>query len=152
MLIYRLVKKKYRKNPIDPEGARLYGGRWNSKGKGVIYFADSISLAMLEMLVHIEQRDLLKVYALCSVQVISRMILTLEDSDLPADWQSDPAPRSTALIGDEWVDAKDSLILSIPSTIVPEQRNYIINSLHPEFKKIVRTVSVQSHRFDSRFK
>lgn len=97
---YRLVKRKWLKTAFDGEGARLYGGRWNSKGKACVYLASTESLAMLEVMVHLEDNQLLKEYALLEVTFREEVLMQLPEDVLPADWRAEPAPPSTAEIGD----------------------------------------------------
>lgn len=89
---YRLVKRKWLKTAFDGEGARLYGGRWNSKGKACVYLASTESLAMLEVMVHLEDNQLLKEYALLEVTFPEELLMQLPEDVLPADWRAEPAP------------------------------------------------------------
>lgn len=133
MTVYRICRAKYPYN--DGAGAALYGGRWNHKGTPLLYCGATLSLCALEVLAN---SDALPA-GMVSIQVdvpddIS--IQTLGDSDLPLDWDAAVAPHSTKNIGTVWANNKTSLLLSIPSVIVPDERNYLINLLHPDFPKI----------------
>ncbi|MFT4927147.1 MAG: RES domain-containing protein [Phenylobacterium sp.] len=135
--IYRLVKKKWDSMAFDGEGARLYGGRWNSKGKECVYTAGSESLAMLEVLVHLESQKLLDHYSMIEVPLAKKHILRLSIEDLPDCWREEPASPDTALIGNEWLDSKVSLALAVPSVVVPREWIYLLNPNHPDFLKVV---------------
>ena len=150
MEVYRLIKARYADSPFDPEGAKLYGGRWNSKGIKMVYASDSIALAALEKLVHIHRSDVLNHFVLCEASIKEDDLMELDPSALPDDWRNDPAPSSTALIGDSWIEEGSSLALSVPSTIVPEQRNILINPNHPAFLEMLDTVLVRPFDFDPR--
>jgi RES domain-containing protein len=100
---YRLVKKKWRAMAFDGEGARLYGGRWNSRGQACIYVAGSESLAMLEIMVHLDDYSMLNHYALYELQLPADGIDQLPIELLPEDWREEPAPPSTAALGDAWL-------------------------------------------------
>ena len=93
---YRLVKRKWLDTVFDGEGARRFGGRWNSRGKSCVYLAGSESLALLEVMVHLDDYSLLQHYALLEVRLPEDQMLRLPESDLPGDWRDEPAPPSTA--------------------------------------------------------
>lgn len=147
---YRIVSKKWAANAFDGEGARLYGGRWNSKGNSCVYLAGSESLAMLEMLVHLQNSELLASYELYQVTFGQQAGLTIDDADLPSNWQENPAPTDTAEIGDQWLKSLASPILSVPSTIVPRERNYLLNIQHPDANLIVQSATRLDFQFDLR--
>lgn len=134
---YRLVKRKWRQAAFDGEGARLYGGRWNSKGKACVYLAGSASLAMLEVMVHLDDYQLLEHYTLLEVVLQKSTVMSLSTESLPKDWAVEPAPASTAEIGDNWLESQSSLALAVPSAVVPRERNYLINLQHAHFQALV---------------
>lgn len=150
MWAYRLIKVKYDSNPLDPSGAKNYGGRWNSKGTPVIYASDSISLSALELLAHLHQPEILNNYTLVSIHLPDEQVTSLDNNSLPNNWRDDPSPLSTALIGDEWIHRKISLGLLVPSTIVPQQNNVLINPLHSGFIKLTNKITVELFNLDSR--
>ena len=118
------------------EGARRYGGRWNSRGTAVAYTAGSRSLALLEILVHAESTRLLGHYVLIPVTFDARFVETLGDDRLPEDWQAHPAPSSTQEIGDAWARSGRSVVLRVPSVILPTEPNFLLNPLHPDFEAL----------------
>ena len=134
---WRIVKHK---NPprkaFDGEGARLYGGRWNSRGTPVVYTAQSQSLAVLEMLVHLESAELLEKYVFFEVTMEEDLILVLAEADLPRDWRSDLAPRRLRDIGDAWARSNASAALRVPSSLIPAEYNYLLNPKHADFGKV----------------
>ncbi|GHA88350.1 RES family NAD+ phosphorylase [Modicisalibacter luteus] len=136
---YRLVKRKWLKTAFDGEGARLYGGRWNSKGKVCVYLASTESLAMLELMVHLEDNRLLKEYALLEVTFPEAGLMRLPDDLLPDDWKAEPAPASTAEVGDDWLEDQSSLVLAVPSVVVPRETNYLANPNHPDFEVLANS-------------
>ncbi len=135
-----MVKKKRADNAFDVEGARLYGGRWNSKGKSCIYLASTPSLALLEIMVHLDDYSLLSSYILCQITIPDTLLLELDHSSLPKNWKDDPAPPSTAQIGDEWLLEQSSLALYVPSTILPIENNILLNPEHPECTEVLKTI------------
>jgi len=136
---YRLVKTRWLDDAFTGAGARRYGGRWNSKGKPCIYLAGSISLAMLEVMVHLDDYRLLGKYTVLEVQLPEDAILQLSTDQLPSDWRDEPAPGSTAELGDDWLASMSSMALAVPSVIVPQERNYILNPEHPDFPAVIET-------------
>ncbi len=148
MEAFRLVKARY--DPLDPEGARRYGGRWNSRGTAVLYAADTIALAMLEKLVHLHRLEALAMFRLCTLQLPDEAILPLAETALPPDWQADPPTPATQAIGDQWVREQASLALTVPSVLVPRQRNLLINPTHPDFPALREGLEVEPFQFDPR--
>lgn len=126
----------------------MHGGRWNSAGVEVIYATSTESLAVLEILVHYDvlPRD----YALTRIEVpadvdIERLLT------LPPGWDSlVPNPDAQAT-GDKWVREARSAVLSVPSRVIPSERNFLINPLHPQFGAIIFEPPVP-YRFDPRLK
>ena len=147
---YRLVKRRQSVTAFDGEGARRFGGRWNSKGQACIYLTSSISLGHLEIMVHISDYHILGQYAVLSLDLEARDMMVLPNDALPNDWREYPASLSTAVIGNEWLAGLESAVLSVPSVIVPSERNYLLNPLHPRFRTIIRTVQEVEFSFDPR--
>ncbi len=150
MQVYRLIKTKYADNPLDPQGAKLYGGRWNSKGMAAVYASDSIALVALEKLIHLHCNDVLNHFVLCEITLKDDAIMTLAEDTLPKDWRDDPLPSSTMAIGDEWLTSGESLVLAVPSTVVPQQLNLIINPNHPGFGKLGKSMIIEPFVFNYR--
>jgi RES domain-containing protein len=121
----------------DGEGARLYGGRWNSEGTAVVYTSATLSLAVLEYLVNLDSDILPDDLVALSADIPEHLgIHTIRTEDLPSDWREYPAPDELKAMGTAWAAARRSVILSVPSVIIPEERNYLVNPAHPEFGRI----------------
>jgi RES domain-containing protein len=133
---YRIVKAKYASAAFSGLGAKRYGGRWNSLGISVVYTAGSMALAVLEMLVHTESRELLRTYVTFEVSFDNKLVRAIETSSLPRNWRRFPPPAALAAIGDVWVAGGHSAILRVPSVLVPGESNFILNPAHPDFEKI----------------
>lgn len=134
---WRIVKTRFAARAFDGEGARLYGGRWNSVGVRVVYTAGSVSLAVLEMLVHLENTDVLPAYSLCAVRFDDAVVTSLDRSRLPANWRDSPSPPELLGMGDAWVASRSSAVLEVPSAVVESESNYLINPDHPDFASLV---------------
>ena len=126
---------RYLATAWDGEGARRTGGRWNSVGTAVVYTSATLSLALVETLVHLPS-GVLPAYSAIRVGFDDSVVEILGDEDLPADWRADPAPASTRTIGDEWVVAGRSAVLRVPSVVVPMEFNYVVNARHPDFARL----------------
>jgi RES domain-containing protein len=133
---WRIVQAHVADRAFSGEGARRYGGRWNSKGYAVIYTSSSISLAILEVLVHIQIYDILEEYVYIPVEFDQKLSLALNPVELPGNWKIDPSPLIIKQLGDSWVESRQSLILEVPSAIVPAEKNYLFNPAHPDFRKL----------------
>ena len=146
MLLYRISSSKYA-DDISGEGAFRNGGRWNSKGKRIIYTSTSIALSSLEVLVHTDGVPIRKGLSLTTFQLSDKYITALEA--LPEDWNSKPPSQSTRIVGDGFIDKKVSLGLKVPSVIVPEEYNVLINPLHIDMDKL-SIVGNRTYVFDTR--
>jgi RES domain-containing protein len=133
------------------EGARLYGGRWNSKGVPIAYAGATLSLAALEYLVHADVSRVSKVALLaCVARCPSDIsVEAVSEESLPEGWRATPAPRALAAIGDAWVRDHRSAVLLVPSAIVPRENNVLINPAHPDATRIVYGAP-EAFRFDTR--
>ncbi len=150
MRVYRLVKDRFADTALDGSGAKVYGGRWNYKGHAVVYSSDSIALAALELLVHLHRSEVLNGYCLVTLDLPDEAVLILDDNGLPADWRDDPAPVSTAAIGSAWLSGGQSLALSVPSVLIPQQRNLLLNPAHAASGALFETATRQPFDFDPR--
>jgi RES domain-containing protein len=122
---------------FDGEGTRRYGSRWTPRGLPAIYTSATLSLAALERFVHtdsdIEPRDLVAI----SVEISDgTAIESVGVETLPADWRTFPPPPTLAAIGDEWFHASRTAILSVPSVVIPNERNFVLNPTHREFAQL----------------
>ncbi|WP_163834949.1 RES family NAD+ phosphorylase [Spartinivicinus ruber] len=136
---WRIAAPVYSKTPqeiLSGEGAFLFGGCWNSKGTRVVYLSESLALASMELLAHLKQSDILMQYHKLPVSFDESLVMDLDTDSLPLNWQSYEMEPDTQATGDFWVQNKLSLLLRVPSVIIPEESNYILNPAHPEFDKL----------------
>jgi len=146
MEIYRITLAKY----ADSLVASGRAARWNSKGRHVIYAAESRSLACLENLVHRSGLALQQDFRTLVISIPSNgKVETVSISDLPPDWRSLLNLSPCQQIGDAWLSEQRSLLLRVPSVIIPEEYNYVLNTQHPEFKN-VRIERMEPFLFDPR--
>jgi len=136
MLIYRFGLKKFI-GDLSGQGAKIYGGRWNSVGNAMLYSSYSPSLAMLEFACNASGITKTIQTSLLTLKLDSKVkieIITL--NDLPANWQQVPSPDSLKVIGNNWLKSNKTLALQVPSAIMPLECNLLINSLHKDFFKL----------------
>ena len=133
---WRIAKQKHSSTAFTGEGARLFGGRWNNPGTSIVYTAESQSLAVLEMLVHLDSLELLRKYVLFELGIDDSVIEHLDHSRLPKNWRVDPSPASVRAIGDNWIGADTSAVLRVPSALVPSENNFLLNPRHKDCPKL----------------
>ena len=125
---YRIFKSKHAARWQDGEGAFRYGGRWNTPGTRLLYTSSALSLAALEMLVNLNAEDLLLAYSFARVEFESDIILPVEKFPiLPKNWADSPPPNKIQAIGDEWAASLGSVVLRVPSAVLPNESNFVIN-------------------------
>jgi RES domain-containing protein len=147
MLLYRIVRSAYA--DLSGNGARLYGGRWNSEGKPTVYLASSRSLAVLEALAHLSPTNIPDDYCMMIVEVPDNAAAELDVKLLPQHWHEYPEQNILKQIGNKFLSDKKSLLLKVPSAIIKEEYNYLLNPLHSDADK-VKIISKQPFSFDAR--
>jgi len=133
---WRIVRKRFAAEAFSGEGARLYGGRWNRPGTAMVYTAGSRALALLEILVHLRRSSLFADYVLIPVQFEAALVTPVEELGLPMEWDQEPPTAATQVLGDEWLASGERPVLSVPSVVVPQERNYLLNPAHRLFGQV----------------
>lgn len=134
MLLWRIASARY--DPLDGEGARIAGGRWNSPGRPVVYTSADPALAVLEKLVWTDPEDVPNELLLFRIELPDELAPHEFDvRRLPESWQEVGCPECIA-VGDEWLTSGASLALSVPSAILPEVRNVLLNPHHPAVARL----------------
>jgi RES domain-containing protein len=134
--LWRIVQRKYAEEAFSGEGSAKYGARWNQKGIAIVYCSESASLAQLEVLVRTQRAKDLALYVLIEARVPEELIETLRGEDLPEDWNALPESNSTREIGTKWAIEKRSVVLGVPSVVIPRELNFLLNPEHPDFSKV----------------
>jgi len=149
MRCYRIATKQYAQK-LSGEGARLYGGRWNSEGHSLIYAAQTSSLAMLEILVHLNARRVGTNFCIMVIDVPDALVAApIVSEDLPLDWDKNPYGYATQGLGDDFIGKAEKVAISVPSAVNVLECNYLINDRHPNFGE-VQLVEVFPIDFDRR--
>lgn len=150
MLVHRIVKSLARTRDLSSLGAFLEGGRWNSEGVHALYTSENTSLAMLELLVHLDQQEIPPgMYQMEISLSRSARILELNDADMPDEWR-EPDNLYLRSLGDRHLREGRYLGLKVPSAVMPSQCNIVLNPQHPSFGKCVRVEKVSPLELDRR--
>lgn len=143
--IWRIIKAKYAESAFDGEGARLFGGRWNEPGTPMIYTSESLSLAALELLVHLDRAT--PKFKLVSIQaMIPKNVAIKSLKHLKA---TENNLKTMQILGTKWAKSLETAVLQVPSIIIPQESNFLLNPKHPEFKKI-KISTAQPFEIDER--
>jgi RES domain-containing protein len=150
MELYRITQEKYA-GDLSGNGARIFGGRWNSEGLFAVYTSFSRSLALLETLAHTPAKILGgKIYMLVTLSVPDAIKPEEPDKNkLTAGWDAPDTRPLTKKMGDQFLRSKSGLLLSVPSVLIPEENNFLLNPLHPDMRK-VKIVFKRRIHFDKR--
>jgi len=134
---WRLLKKTRRADAFSGEGARLYGGRWNHHGTPMVYLADCLALAALESFVHLVSADKQIPHFAFRVEIPAPLkIEQFALEQLPANWREFPTPDQCKDLGTKWMADNRSVALALPSVLVPNQFNILLNPGHPDFSRV----------------
>ena len=123
---WRVVKSKYARSAMDGEGARRFPGRWNVEGVPMVYLADSLALAALEILVHVEHAEFMPRFVSIEVEIPEALV---SDADAGIDGM-DPVEAREA--GTRWIEGEASSVLRVPTVVIPRARLYLVNPRHPD--------------------
>jgi len=133
---FRIVKSRLANEALSGNGARIYGGRWNSPGRAAIYAASSLSLALLEIMVHLENWAALRSgWSYLELRFPAACLEQPAPGGRPKDVRAASSTR-TARLGDVWLAAGTALALAVPSAVVPDEKNYLINPAHPDMTRL----------------
>lgn len=133
---WRIVKARYAATAFTGESARRNGGRWNSPRTALVYTSQARSLALLEILAHLGSPAVLTSYVLIECRFDPGLVIPLQRAILSKNWQTFPSPPALQVLGDQWVKLGHSAVLEVPSVLVPQESNYLLNPAHADFRKI----------------
>lgn len=146
MEVWRLASSRY--DPLRGEGTRRVGGRWNSPGNSMVYASESLSLCVVEALVHLSGPFPADYFAF-RIDVPDSVLEVLDAPRLKSEWTQDLG--YTRAIGDQWLDQGRSVALVVPSAVIPASANVLINPVHTESSGI-RVLHSEAFRFDPRLR
>ena len=151
---WRIADPVFSKTPqemLSGEGARLYGGRWNSKGNSVVYLGGNLATAAMELLVHLKSARALSSYSKMEVSFDESRIIYIDPDELPNDWTEPTMESTIQFIGDDWITKQESLILQVPSVVVHGETNFLLNPAHPDYSSI-ETSEITDFTYDPRIR
>lgn len=146
------VTPDYSADDLSGAGAKATGGRWNRKGNAVMYCASTISLACLETVVHLASGGLPLNRYLVEIVVpdnVWKARKFITHTTAPVGWDALPAGKVSLDAGDGWLTGAGSALLEVPSIVVPEEQNVLINPVHPDSARITATIR-RKWQYDSR--
>jgi RES domain-containing protein len=158
MRVWRLARRTYTlptadgtpANLLDGEGACRAGGRWNYAGTPVVYTSQSIALAAMEVFVHMGASYLPLDHLLIGIDIPDAVLKrAFIPHPLPDGWDAKPDSAVARNIGDRWLREGKALVMRVPSVLVREEFNYLINPVHRDITRVAATV-VRDFRFDPR--
>jgi len=148
--VWRICRQPHAADALAGRGGLFASGRWHSRGRPVVYAAQSLALAALEVLVHVDKTtapdDLVQV----EVDVPDDLDLQrIEVEDLPSDWRSYPPPHELRRLGDDWLTVGSVPVLQAPSAVIPEESIFLLNPQHGDARRFTVT-SQRAFTFDAR--
>jgi RES domain-containing protein len=150
VIVYRICKAKYANTAFSGAGGLDSSGRWHRKGQPIVYAACTLSLAAIELLIHLGRTD--SKIAFVSVRATIPDDFTKDSvdvADLPANWNSSPPIDATMDLGTKWCASTRSVAISVPSAVIPGEFNYLLNPAHSDFK-LIKTSAPEPFAFDQR--
>ncbi|HYI10868.1 MAG TPA: RES family NAD+ phosphorylase [Thermoanaerobaculia bacterium] len=133
---WRITKSEYAADAFSGDGAALYAGRWHSEGIRIVYTAETISLATLEILVHLHDRRRIPGYVIIPCYFPEAVVEELDATKLPSNWAAAISPPDLRRFGDQWANHRVSAVLKIPSAVTQVELNYLLNPEHPDFRSV----------------
>lgn len=149
MKVYRISRTKYA-DDLTGTGARMFGGRWNQKLIPCIYTSESRALALLEYTVNISIDEIPRALSVISFDIDEKNIFEVEESELPGNWKRWPAPKQCQEFGSSLLLNPKISVIKIPSTIIPDEFNYLINPTSYQCK--IKILSIRDFVYDIRIK
>ena len=146
---WRIVRESRAQTAFTGEGPWRFGGRWNSPGIRIVYVSEHQSTAALEIFIHRVPFVTAEKFKAFRIEWPDNIMEILATAKLPAKWRMAPRPAETVAIGDQWALQKRSVVLAVPSAISPDDRNFLLNPEHPNFKRI-RIAALIDYDFDPR--
>lgn len=138
MRAFRIARQQYLED-LSGEGARLYGGRWNNKGYSMLYFSESLSLSLLEILVHLDFKYLPEDYGFLEVDIPDKLINTkMKLNKLESYWRDNPPHNYTMNLGTSWLKSSKGLAMQVPSAVLPVTNNILVNPRH----KLISSIKI----------
>ena len=151
MRVYRAFEAKHEATALTGEGARRFGGRWNSVGTPMVYTASTFALALLEIIVNASSGKIPSDMMYAPIEIPSDIVLdTLPVAKLPRNWHESPAPLGCQRAGDLWIRRGETVGLIVPSAVARIETNVLLNPSHGDFARLT-IGNVEPMALDRRF-
>lgn len=137
LTVWRICLPEFADTAFTGIGAEKFGGRFNSPGYAIVYTSGSLSLALLEMLVQANAVKRLMRQVCIPAEIDDNHLKIYEKEELTTAWNAIPYSHVSQRIGDQWLKSQESLVLRIPSVVVPQEHNFLINPRHPDFQSVI---------------
>lgn len=144
--VFRITKLKHSSEAFTGQGAKDYPGRWNLLGYPVVYTSENTSLACLESVSHLLDDFDQDSYLIFEGAIPLKLVKSVENTDLPSGWDDDNPGKASQEFGTEWLKSGRSAVLKVPSILVPNDSNFLINPSHPDFR-LIRVGKPKPFRF-----
>ena len=152
MRVWRVCREAYAADALTGRGGLFTSGRWHTRGRLVVYTSGSLALAALEVLVHTDKTTLPADLVRVGIDVPDDLVVSsLDVGALLVDWRAYPAPPELQRLGDEWLSDSRSAVLAVPSSVVPEEHNFLVNPAHADARRIT-VASTAPFDLDSRLR
>ncbi len=153
MRVWRICRRAHAADPLGGRGGLHASGRWHPRGIRIVYASSTLSLAALELLVHVD-RDLLPSDL---VQIEFDLpddlpMERIEGGSLPSNWRRYPAPAALQRIGAGWIEAGKTAVLRVPSAVIPDEDNFLLNPAHPAINKRITPIGRRAFVLDPRLR
>ena len=150
MRVWRICREPYAADALAGRGGLFTSGRWHTRGRPIVYTSESLALAALEVLVNADRSTVPADLVQIEIDVPDNLdILRIGIRALPKDWRSYPAPPELQRRGDDWLLAASTPILQVPSSVIPEESNFLVNPQHVDARRL-SIISMRAFAFDSR--
>ena len=150
MIVYRIAKNKRRSNDLSGIGAYNEGGRWNNTGVYAVYTSENRSLALHEVLVHVDESELPPNLFIMTIEIDdSAPVYEVEEAELPTNWNL-PENIAVKALGDNLLTRNKYIALKVRSAIMPYEFNYILNPQFPGYTNFVKVLKVEDYSVDGR--
>jgi RES domain-containing protein len=150
MRVFRVSRREHAGDPLGGRGGLYAAGRWHPKGRRIVYASATLSLSVLEVLVHVDKDLVPPDLVFLELDVPDELdVEHLDRKALPEDWREYPGPTALQILGVEWLDGGRSAILEVPSALIPRESNYLINPAHTDTPRI-RVVAIEDFVLDAR--
>ena len=147
---WRIVRAARAAGAFSGKGSYEQGGRWNSIGTAVVYVSETLALAALELFVHLTEKQRSIRFVVFKIAIPDHVRIDgVARNKLPSNWRAEPPQRGTSQLGDDWVRAGHTVALRVPSAVVPQETNLVLNPSHPDFRRL-RIGKAQQFAFDPR--